>query len=244
MINNFIEYVSGILGIEHKDAVALLVPISIFLAGILINAFIKSISNHNQRILIRELFKINLRKLILGVNRQGLSFQQLYPQLTIENSGSYVFKPVSISAISIFDGIKYEDMYKAFFKGPLNFFSRNKQQRLIAFSDFYAVMAYLSHYHQIALSEIYTFEKTGAEYQNLLNGALGQVSEITETFRFNMHETRIEKGGLSDYFFELENILESYQSKKDYTHFINTEINLVQKILELNRKKYQYYEGI
>ena len=228
-----IEYLAHKFGLENKDILSFIIPISIFLSGILINIFVKGLNNHNQRKLTRSLFKINLIKLIRGVNKQAISYDYLQKQIVIDNDNPRSFSSVSIAAISIFQEIRYEDLYKAYFKGIGNYFAFNKKNRLKAFSNFYSALDFLILNHRKSFDEIKVFEDQLHVLQDKRNEALGEVSRIIEDFRFEIHGEKVAKE-IGEYFEKIESLIEDYQDKQDYTNPTNTE-DYVQALLFLNR---------
>lgn len=234
MINELIDFVVRTFSIPRQTVATILITLTTFILGILINLFLAEAKNYLQRKIRRQLSRINYKLLLKGVYKQAIEFNKFKKQLTIDHEGSFDYLHRTIPAIDVFNKLGYENLYKAYFRGFENFTLFKNTTKINAYNNLWASIEYLNRTHNESFDTVKTFIEDNAKLNELRNLSLGQVQQIIEDFGIYFHRKLELKEPLGMFYDKREKIIATYMSDPDHTLPRKTQ-DYIDKLLNLNR---------
>lgn len=129
-----LEAFSNFVGLDYEKFITILVSISIFALGILINQLLQSISAYNRRLTHRNLCKLNHKLLIEEIEQNASHLEATSRSLVIESNGRFDVQYGLFASLSVFKELGYENTYRAYLRGAENYVFVDRTRRIEAFN--------------------------------------------------------------------------------------------------------------
>jgi len=234
MINQLIDYLVKSFNIPRQAIATILISLSTFILGILINNAIISFNKFFQRRIHRTLSQINYKLLLKNVYKQQHDFFNFKEQLIISHFGPFDYNYKIMPALDVFNKLGYENLYKAYFRGIENFTLFRNRKKLSAFNNLWTSIEYLNHIQKDSFEKVENFIAKNSDLNDLRNQSLGKAQNIVEEFRIHFNRELTIKEPLGVFFSQREQIIKDYREEKDFNLPDKTEV-YVNKLLNLNR---------
>ncbi|WP_343534040.1 hypothetical protein [Pedobacter sp.] len=134
-MSGFIDWLSKYLGIEKTPTATIIVSLTVFSLGIIINETIKAIARFRERKTIREIVRRNYLIFQSYLVEQAESLRKFESLVTVKGGPNFNAHVRPCSALDNYKDISYNNSFKAFFVGLENIKGRTK--RIEAFDNLY-----------------------------------------------------------------------------------------------------------
>lgn len=136
-MSEFIDWLSKYLGIEKTPTATIIVSLTVFSLGIIINETIKAVARYRERKTIRKIVRRNYLIFQDYLLDQGESLRKFESLVTTKGSPNFNAHVRPCSALDNYKDISYNNSFKAFFVGLENTRVWGRNKRIDAFDNLY-----------------------------------------------------------------------------------------------------------
>lgn len=223
------DFVNHFFEIDNNTSATIIITISVFLIGILINLFLSFIQKVIERKNIRRIFLMNVKALEKNVRDQSVEFKKFSDQFCFEYTENLNLKIINFPQVQIIKQIGYGLSYDAFFKGLENIFV--SKSSFETFNEIWETVYFLESWKDHS-NIIKDFNASYKEYNFLRNKALAEFQKSVESdLTIGNINSKIPE--ISNYYTQANEILISFQKLNRRIDMVQN--MLVQRFLELNR---------
>ncbi|TKC09860.1 hypothetical protein FA048_06505 [Pedobacter polaris] len=178
-MNEFIDWLSKYLGIEKNPTATIIVSLSVFCLGIVINELLKAIGRFRERRAIRELVRRNYLIFHKYLYQQSQSLKLFESLVTVKGGPNFNVYVRPCSALDNFKDISYSNSFKAFFVGFENIKLKGRIKRIQAFDNLYHCISTIRKEQEKMFPIIGSFKDEAVQIINKLNKSLKEAFEVT-----------------------------------------------------------------
>ncbi|KQB99200.1 hypothetical protein [Pedobacter sp. Hv1] len=140
-MDDFIDWLSRYLGIDRNPTATIIVSVSVFCLGILINESLKAYGKYRERRAIREIVRRNYLIFKNYLFEQAENLKVFERQVSIKSSPNFNLYVNSCSALDNYREISYGNSFRAFFVGAENIRLRRNILKAQAFDNLYSSLS-------------------------------------------------------------------------------------------------------
>ncbi len=231
-MNTIIDSIKAIFQIDNNTAATLVISISVFILGYLITGIFKSLSSFNKRKNYRKIFKEMINEISSSSKEQSLNYFQFVNQLKTDYENDFQFKTKNIDFLSNFNKIPFETFYNSYFNGYENIC---KSRKLKHFNKTFGLIDSLNKLENNSLKLISELIGNYEKYKNKWDISVENVRHMYEEMLLSNKGNRYPTFYL-EILKEIDNIISSWQSLENRTHFNTAYTNLVKPLIVCIRK--------
>lgn len=199
-MSEFIEWLSKYLGIEKNPTATIIVSITVFSLGIIINESLKTLGKFRERKIIREIVRRNYLIFQNYLIEQAESLRNFESLVTTKSSPNFNDHVRPCSALDNYKDISYNNSFKAFFVGFENIRVWGKNKRIEAFDNLYHSLSTIRIEQERMFPIVASFPDQAIKIMDRLNVSLKDAFEATADVNMKLHEQSLnqaEKGWLN-----------------------------------------------
>lgn len=147
-ISDFIEKVRNTFDVDPNTFATIVITISIFIIGYILNFIADLIKSHVERKNTKRIFRIAIEKHIRDIRKQERAFDKTLDSLTFENRSNFKFVYHVMASKDLFWNFGFQKTYEAYFSGPGNLFRCKKIKKLSAFNNIWNSIESNSYWHK------------------------------------------------------------------------------------------------
>ncbi|WP_029275338.1 hypothetical protein [Pedobacter borealis] len=188
-MNEFIEWLSGYLGIEKNPTATIIVSLSVFCLGIMVNELLKAISRFRERRAIRELLRRNYLIFKKYLYEQSSSLSTFGSFITLKGSPpNFNLYVRPCPALDNFREISYSSSFKAFFVGFENIRLKGRVKRIQAFDNLYKSLSIVKGEQEKMFPILAGFQKEDATMTLSINLSMKEAFEAATDVSITLNE--------------------------------------------------------
>lgn len=228
-------YLKNNFKIDENTSATIIITLSIFIAGILIQQGLSISAGYIKRKRIRKLFEINVKNFVVEVKIQEKAYRTTADSFKFETGLVYAFTRATIFSHHSIKEIGYQNSYEAFFHGVENIFMFKRNKKLTAFSKIWSSVNSIDYWHDRTFADIHKFQEKLDEYNSRWNSAIEKHRQFVESIMAQVNGQLIEKE-LGTYLTEVDRIQTIWQNLPERTRPDILNKNLIIPLRVLNRK--------
>ncbi|MDQ1138640.1 hypothetical protein [Pedobacter agri] len=213
-MNEFIDWLSNYLGIEKNPTATIIVSLTVFCLGIVINELLKAIGRFRERKAIRELLRKNYLIFHKYLYEQSQSLKLFESLVTVKGSPDFNVYVRPCSALDNFKDISYSNSFKAFFVGFENIRLNGRIKRIQAFDNLYHCISTIRKEQEKMFPIVGRFKDEAVQIIAKLNSSLKDAFEGTADVVLEL-DNKPQNPELAKWLIYRHRIYEPYFSKGD-----------------------------
>lgn len=187
-MSEFIDWLSKYLGIEKNPAAAIIVSVTVFVLGIIINELIKATARFSERRTIRKIVRRNYLIFQDYLLDQAESLREFENLVTLKGSPNFNAHVLPCSALDYYKDISYNNSFKAFFVGFENIRIWGRDKRIEAFDNFYHSLSTIRIEQERMFPIVASFPGEAIKIIDKLNNSLKDAFEETGDVGMKLRE--------------------------------------------------------
>jgi hypothetical protein len=231
-MKSFVDYIAQAFNIDSNTSATLVITLSIFILGYLLNWINNIIVGLRTRRNYRKLFQAITDSIIYSIDLQSKNFVKAAKTLNINHQNDYFLQTVTITHLDNVDRLDFKLVYDSYFLGLENLFSERK---LKAFNKSFGRLALIKNTEERIPQELSSFIQKFNEHENKWNEAAEQIRQFYD----NLH--RQVDGGtfparVADYLTRMDRTIFRWQNLDGRTEYSILHNELINPLLTLNRE--------
>lgn len=228
-------YLDNILNVDSNTSATILITLTVFLLGLILQTTLKSITKYIERIRTRKMIATLAKELIREVDKQASFYLQSSKTFDFSSKDLFAFKQLTISSHSSIKSVGFQNIYYSFFLGFENWIKVKKNTKFKAFNRIWNTVIFIEDWHKKILtgtnSFIIDFNKYNEKRNELLAG-IRNLYDVEISNSFNKENPEL----LSMYEKKVKHVFETWKKLENNTQpdIINSE--LVLKLKALNEE--------
>lgn len=162
-MHDFIEWLSKYLGIEKNPTATIIVSVSVFGLGILVNEALKEAGKYRERQALREIMRRNYLIFKHYLYEQASALKTFEQHISENSSPDFNLYFKSCSALDTYREISYGNSFEAFFVGLENIRLLNRIIRVQAFDNLYRSLSDIKSHQDKMFPMLVKFKQEASE---------------------------------------------------------------------------------
>jgi hypothetical protein len=229
------RYLHSNFNIDENTSATIIITISIFIAGIVIQQILSMSSGIIKRKRIRKLFAINVKNFVNEVKKQEEAYLKTSESFKFETGLIFSFTRSPIFSHKSILEMGYQISYESFFYGIENIFKFKRDKKLKAFRTIWSSVHSVDYWHDKTFTEINKFQEKTDEFNNRWNNAIGSHRQFIDSIMAEVNGQLLQKE-LGVYLKEVDKIHLNWQNLPNRTRPDILNKNLIIPLRILNRK--------
>jgi hypothetical protein len=213
-MNEFIDWLSKYLGIEKNPTATIIVSLSVFCLGIIINELLKAVTRFRERRATRELVRRNYLIFKNYLYEQSTSLKLFGSLVTHKSNPDFNIYVRPCSALDNFKEISYSNCFKAFFVGFENIRLQGRIGRIQAFDNLYNCISTIRIDQERMFPIVARFQDDAAPISARINASIKDAFEATVDVYVAL-DRKPPTQELTGWLQERNSLYEAYSRKRD-----------------------------
>lgn len=221
-----------LFGIDDNTAATIIITLSIFILGYVVNGVNNLIVAYIRRRNYRRIFSDIMETVAREIGRQSEMFLTSAASFNIENSGDYIVKTITITHMDNIDKLDFKDVYNAHFTGVENLFVGLK---LKAFNKTYNNISLVKGIEDKLAQRVNFFNGKLDEYQSKWDEHLGLLRQLLDNIVVEQNGQQLPRE-VADYFEGMDRIVRAWQLLPNRLEYSIMKRQFIDRLLNHNRE--------
>lgn len=209
---NTVENLANQLSCKPDTIVTILVTLTIFISGLLVNILASRIRVSSERRRYRKYFSSLIINILDYTTRQALEFELLVKQLDIKNPSNPTLSHITENSLHLVDKLPFDKVYESYFSG-ITFYKKTKRE---AFTTILNRTELIRRIDTNLLNDFKVLDEKFRIYEDSWNNNVNHIRSIFDCLRQKYFAKELDDP-MSELVIDLNEIIKNWKSQKNNT---------------------------
>lgn len=218
-------------GIDGNTAATIVITLSIFILGYVVNGINNAVSVFIKRRNYRKIFSDVIETVASNIGLQSKMFHKSSENVNIMNPDDYVVKTITITHLDNVDKLDFKDIYNAHFSGIENIFNKKK---LKAFNKVFGRLSLIKGIEGRLASQMSSFDERFHEHEQQWNEFIEKLRQLTDAITAATNGVNAPQA-VANYLEGMDRIILRWQQMPNRKEYSVVKEHYVDRLLAHNR---------